>query len=124
MDSKGNKTYISKKIVEPVTDSTSIFQNIAKEFSITINETQRQYMKNLAQLFVDDSSYSLSDKVSAYDSIISKYCNQYGIPQYTALISAIMQTESGGTGDDPMQSSESPNNTKYPHVHNAITDPD
>lgn len=124
LDDKGNKTYISKKIAVPVTDSTSIFQNIEKKFSITIDETQRQYMQSLAQLFIDDSSYSLSDKVSAYDSIINRYCKQYGISQYTALISAIMQTESGGSGDDPMQCSESPNNTKYPQVHNGITDPD
>lgn len=37
---------------------------------------------------------------------------------------AIMQNESGGTGNDPMQCSESPLNTEYPQRHNGITDPE
>jgi len=124
LDEQGNKTYISKKVAVPVTDSTRIFQNIEKAFNIAIDDTKRQYIQNLSQMFINYSSDFLSDKVSAYDSLISKYCTQYGISEYTALISAIMQTESGGTGNDPMQCSESPNNKKYPQIHNGITDPD
>ena len=123
LNEQGSKTYISKKVFVPVTDSTRIFQNIEKAFGITIDDTKRQYIQNLSQMFINYSSDFLSDKVSAYDSLISKYCTQYGIPEYTALISAIMQTESGGTGNDPMQCSESPNNKKYPQIHNGITDP-
>ncbi len=124
LDDEGKKTYKSKKVVVPVTDSTHIFENIEKTFGITIDETEHQYIQNLAHILIDYSSYSLSDKVDAYDSLVSQYCTQYGIPEYSALISAIMQTESGGTGNDPMQCSESPNNTKYPREHNGITDRD
>jgi hypothetical protein len=124
VDEQGNKTYTSKKVAVPVTDSARIFVNIEKAFSITIDETKQKYILNLSAIFIDYSSDSFSDKVAAYQPSINKYCTQYGISEYTALISAIMQTESGGTGSDPMQCSESPNNKKYPQIHNGITDSD
>lgn len=40
------------------------------------------------------------------------------------LIKAVMMQESGGQGNDPMQSSESSFNTKYPKTPNGITDPE
>jgi len=39
------------------------------------------------------------------------------------LIMAVMMQESGGRGSDPMQSSESPYNTRFPNTPNSITDP-
>lgn len=35
-----------------------------------------------------------------------------------------MMQESGGRGTDPMQCSESPYNTRFPHTPGSITDPD
>jgi hypothetical protein len=36
---------------------------------------------------------------------------------------AVMMQESGGRGKDPMQSSESPYNTRFSNTPNSITDP-
>ena len=66
----------------------------------------------------------VSAEVEAYDSVIRKYANQYGILEYVDLIKAIMMQESGGRGLDPMQSSEGPFNTRYPKKPNGITDPE
>ena len=66
----------------------------------------------------------VSAEVEAYTPIIQIYANQYGIPEYTELIKAVMMQESGGQGGDPMQCSESGYNTRYPHAPNSITDPE
>ena len=66
---------------------------------------------------------SLSESVLAYQPEVAKYCTASGIPEYTGLILAIMQQESGGAGSDPMQCSESPLNVKYEHAPNSIRDP-
>lgn len=67
---------------------------------------------------------SLSEEVLAYTSVIQQYASQYGIPEYVSAIQAIMMQESGGRGTDPMQCSESPYNTRFPHTPGSITDPD
>ena len=71
-----------------------------------------------------ENSESLSDEVLAYTSVIQQYASQYGIPEYVSAIQAIMMQESGGRGTDPMQCSESPYNTRFPHTPGSITDPD
>lgn len=68
------------------------------------------------------SAEPLSAEVLAYTSTIQKYASQFGIPEYVSVIQAIMMQESGGRGMDPMQSSECPYNTRYPHSPNAIQD--
>ena len=70
-----------------------------------------------------ESSESLSEEVLAYTSVIQQYASQYGIPEYVSAIQAIMMQESGGRGTDPMQCSESPYNTRFPHTPGSITDP-
>ena len=71
-----------------------------------------------------ESSESLSDEVLAYTSVIQQYASQYGIPEYVSAIQAIMMQESGGRGTDPMQCSESPYNTRFPHSPGSITEPE
>lgn len=76
----------------------------------------------------DDSSVNsavqpVSSEVLAYADTISKYAKEYGIEGYAGLIQAVMMQESGGKGQDPMQSSECEYNTKYPKEPNGITDP-
>ena len=66
----------------------------------------------------------VSAEVEAYTPIIQIYANQYGIPEYTELIKAVMMQESCGQGTDPMQASESGYNTRYPHAPGSITDPE
>ena len=69
-------------------------------------------------------SSTLSESVLAYQPNVTKYCSQYGITDYITLVLAVMQQESGGSGNDPMQCSESPLNTKYPNKPDGITEPD
>lgn len=64
-----------------------------------------------------------SPEVEAYEPAIRKYANQYGIGEYVELVKAVMMQESGGKGNDPMQSSQCPYNKKYPRKPNGITDP-
>jgi len=66
----------------------------------------------------------VSAEVEAYEPVIRLYANQYGIGEYVELIKAVMMQESGGQGSDPMQSSESGYNTRYPREPNGITDPE
>lgn len=66
----------------------------------------------------------LSAEVLAYEETITKYAEQHKIEEYVPILEAIMMQESGGKGNDPMQSSESGFNTKYPRKPNGITDAD
>lgn len=63
----------------------------------------------------------LSAEVLAYEEVITKYAKQFDIEEYVPIIQAIVMQESGGIGNDPMQSSESGFNTKYPRKPNGIT---
>ena len=74
----------------------------------------------------DNSSTVLpvSEEVEAYEPIIRQYASKHGISEYVELIKAIMMQESGGRGLDPMQSSESGYNTRFPRKPNGITDPE
>lgn len=74
----------------------------------------------------DDTGTSepVSAEVEAYTPVIEKYANEYGIPQYTELIKAVMMQESSGKGSDPMQASECKYNTKYPKRPNGIKNPE
>lgn len=73
---------------------------------------------------VDTSSLYVSEEVLAYTNTIEKYAKQYEMGDYVALIQAVMMQESGGKGNDPMQSSECSYNEKYPKKPNGITDPE
>lgn len=73
---------------------------------------------------VDTSLMYVSEEVIAYTKVIEKYAEEYEISDYVPLIQAVMMQESGGKGNDPMQSSECGFNHKYPKKHNGITDPD
>lgn len=66
----------------------------------------------------------VSAEVTAYEPVIRRYADEYGIPEYVELIKAVMMQESGGQGLDPMQSSESGFNTEYPRERGGITDPE
>lgn len=66
----------------------------------------------------------VSAEVEAYTPLIRLYAEQHGIPDYVDLIKAVMMTESGGKGNDPMQAAESGYNTRYPRKPNGITDPE
>lgn len=73
---------------------------------------------------VNSEIQPLSAEVIAYEDTIVKYAKQYEIIDYVPIIQAIMMQESGGKGTDPMQSSESGFNMKYPRVPNSITEPE
>lgn len=46
----------------------------------------------------------VSAEVEAHSETISKYADEYDIPEYTELIKAVMMQESAGKGNDPMNS--------------------
>ncbi len=54
-----------------------------------------------------DYSIPLSEAVKAYRDEVTTACEKYGITDYINYILAIMMVESGGEGNDVMQSSES-----------------
>ena len=55
----------------------------------------------------DYSGLNLSAEVLKHQPAVEKYARKYGIEDYVNYLLAIMQVESGGTGEDVMQSSES-----------------
>ncbi|GAB4074894.1 hypothetical protein GCM10028778_23970 [Barrientosiimonas marina] len=50
---------------------------------------------------------TVSNQVLDYQPLIRKYANKYGVAEHINVLMAMMMQESGGRGDDPMQSSES-----------------
>ena len=70
------------------------------------------------------SGNQLSQEVIEYTPIIQKYADEYKIPHFVNALQAIMMQESGGKGNDPMQSSECSFNTRFPNAPNAITEPE
>ena len=78
-------------------------------------------------VLLSDNSQStepLSQEVMDYAPVIQRYARQYGIPEYVQVIQAIMMQESRGQGNDPMQASECPFNTRYGNSPNSIADPE
>lgn len=55
----------------------------------------------------EDGLLSVSEDVLKHKSLVEKYARLEGIEEYIQLILAIIQVESGGKGNDVMQSSES-----------------
>jgi murein DD-endopeptidase MepM/ murein hydrolase activator NlpD len=49
----------------------------------------------------------VSAEVLQYQGLVESLAAEYGIPEYSGIILAMMMQESGGRGNDPMQSSES-----------------
>lgn len=54
-----------------------------------------------------DLGMNLTDEVLAYRFLVIQYAEEFGVSDYVNYLLAIMQVESGGTGNDVMQSSES-----------------
>lgn len=71
----------------------------------------------------DGGDEPLSPQVLSYSGLVNQYCKSDKITGYENLVLAVMMQESGGSGTDPMQCSESPLNIKYPKFPNSITDP-
>lgn len=66
----------------------------------------------------NSNSNNLSESVKVWDPIVREYAREYGIPEYSDVILAIIMVETGGSGTDIMQSSES-----LGLPPNSITDP-
>ncbi|WP_075877056.1 lysozyme family protein [Merdibacter massiliensis] len=70
-----------------------------------------------------DRVSTLNVQVENYRMTVKEIAADNGMEEYVDLILAVMQIESGGNGNDPMQASEGPFNFRYPHLPNAILDP-
>ena len=65
-----------------------------------------------------------SAEVIAYEPFIQQYADLYGMSEYVELIKAVMMQESGALGTDPMGSSDSKYNVRYPRAPNEILEPE
>ena len=68
-------------------------------------------------------SGTFPEMVEIWRQYVLNCATDFGIPEYTDVLLAIMQGESGGEGLDIMQASEGEFNTRFPNVPNGITDP-
>lgn len=101
---------------------------------VALNEWLEHPISNTVDIiFSDNSLYSLKEninvKVLKYKSEVEKWCSKdmngyYDVSNYVNVILAIMMSESGGSGNDPMQSSECSKNTKYSKKPNSIKNPE
>ena len=66
----------------------------------------------------------VSTQVLNYEDLMLKYARENDIEEYLGLLQAMMMQESGGQGNDPMQSSECEFNTQFEKKPNAISDPE
>lgn len=71
----------------------------------------------------DMGSQGINANVNSYRGVVTAEAAKYDMTDYIPLILAVMQQESGGQGNDPMQAAEGPFNTEYPKRPNGITDP-
>lgn len=62
-------------------------------------------------------------EVERYRNAVTLYCGQHQIEGYENLVLCVMFRESGGQGNDPMASSESGYNTRFPREPLSIKDP-
>ncbi|MBV6375484.1 lysozyme family protein [Enterococcus casseliflavus] len=63
--------------------------------------------QNESSFEIEDGILSVSEDVLKHRPLVEKYAKLEGIEEYIQLILAIIQVESGGKGNDVMQSSES-----------------
>lgn len=73
----------------------------------------------LAQTEFDMDHDVLTDEVKGYTPTVEKYAKKYGVADHVGILLAMMMQESGGRGNDPMQSSES-----YCGERKCIKDPE
>jgi soluble lytic murein transglycosylase-like protein len=73
------------------------------------------------ELDMNDRQYAqpvINESVKDYQPLVEKYAKKNGVDNYVDTLLAIMMQESGGRGNDPMQSSES-----YCGSRGCINDP-
>lgn len=76
----------------------------------TYNQTVQALMgkkQSIDSQSVTVAASNINDKVMGYKPLVEQYASEYGIEDYVTYILAIMMVESGGNGNDVMQSSES-----------------
>lgn len=72
-------------------------------FGIVITGDEEQNNLSIGEV----AGLNVSPEVLKHQSMVEKYCKEYGIPDHVNIILAIMQIESGGKVADVLQSSES-----------------
>lgn len=89
------------KIAAPFLGLLSLFGLLL--FGLIISSDEEQNDSASGEI----SSLNVSAEVLKHQSLVEKYCKEYGISEHVKIILAIMQVESGGKVEDVMQSSES-----------------
>lgn len=117
------RKYIIKKIAKKLGLSIGVASIFSFFIAIIIMVVVMVIINNSSDDNNLEIGFELSPQVEAYTQTIEFYANKHNISEYVPLIKAIMQVESAGKGNDPMQCSESPFNTKYPQRPNSIQEP-
>lgn len=97
------------------------FQFILAALILLLGVSFYQVIKN--SFFKEENTF-VSSEVLNYEEIMIKYAKENNIEEYLELLQAMMMQESGGKGNDPMQSSECEFNTQFQKVPNAINEPE
>ncbi|MGF7105688.1 cell wall-associated NlpC family hydrolase [Lachnospiraceae bacterium PH1-22] len=95
------------KIIKRVALSSAIFPILLffLLFMVIIASAEDEESSGLS--LGDFGGLSVSEEVLRYRSVVEKYAKENDISEYVNYLLAIMQVESGGKGNDVMQSSES-----------------
>ncbi|WP_339226426.1 lysozyme family protein [Oceanobacillus sp. FSL K6-2867] len=90
-----------RKIIKQIVSVTFILIGVFLLLSFLTFEKQGDF--NITQ----SPSTLISEEVRSYKPLIETYAKKYDVEDYVDVLQAMMMQESGGRGDDPMQSSES-----------------
>ncbi|MGN1183077.1 MAG: lysozyme family protein [Faecalibacillus sp.] len=97
------------------------FQIILISLILLLGVSFYQLIKNTLE---NKENPLVSAEVLKYEDLMIKYARENHIEDYLELLQAMMMQESGGKGNDPMQSSECEFNTQFDKVPNAINKPE
>ena len=97
-----------------------MINNLYKDLDMNINGNNTSNTSNSSQN--KDEKYATIERNLL--SAARKYARENDIEEYLELLQAMMMQESGGQGNDPMQSSECEFNTQFEKKPNAINNPE
>lgn len=103
-------TKFSKKIVQILSVlASSVLLQMIIAFVVVIVIVVYSILNNQKEINLGSASSNgtISQEVLTYKPTVEEYAKLYRIENYVDVLLAIMQTESGGKGNDPMQASES-----------------
>lgn len=105
--------YILKAIAGILVSSNILFIVLLLIIIVTVVSSRQGFSTN-----TDYTKFS--PEVEQYRIMVTNECKNQGIEYYTDVVLAIMQVETGGETNDPMNSSDKESNTQYGHNRGDI----